>query len=283
MVNTSLHFTKMHGLGNDFIVINALTQALNLKNFSFPTLANRHTGIGFDQLLVIEASQKADFFCRIYNADGSEAEQCGNGLRCVARYLHEENIITKNNFTIETSAGVFPLEIKDYDHIRVGMGLPQIKHALIKLNIENTPKAHNLTNSLAISVLSLGNPHAIARLESTAESIAVEDNSFDKLAAEISANALFPNGANVGFMQIINKNHIRLRTFERGVGETFACGSNACAAAVAGIANAWLAPQVTVDFRYGSLVIDWQGENQPIYMTGPAARVFSGVLAISAR
>jgi diaminopimelate epimerase len=262
MNNSTLRFTKMHGLGNDFVIINALTQPLNLKALSFSALADRHTGIGFDQLLVIEPSQKADFFCRIYNADGSEAEQCGNGLRCIARYLHEEKIHPARQIRVETIAGIFTLEIKDYDHIRVCMGEPEIKNPLIELALPH------LSTSMPVSILSLGNPHAIVRMESL-DSIPLE-----KLAAQISASDHFPEGVNVGFMQVINNNHIRLRTFERGAGETFACGSNACAAAVAGITLGLLQPEVKVDFVYGSLAIEWEGK--AIYITGPAAKVFSG-------
>lgn len=262
-----IHFTKMHGLGNDFIVVNSLSQSLNINQLDFHQLANRHIGIGFDQLLVIEPSQNADFFCRIYNADGSEAEQCGNGLRCVARYIHEEKINTNHKLRIETRAGVFPVEIKDYDHICVSMGAPQIQKNLVDLDLPDL-------ESLPVSILSLGNPHAITKVTS------IETTPIDVLAPKISVHSFFPEGVNIGFMEVINKHHIRLRTFERGVGETFACGSNACAAAVAGIVNGWLQTSVKIDFVYGSLEINWEGEGKPIKMTGPAARVYSGVVGI---
>jgi diaminopimelate epimerase len=267
MMNPTLHFTKMHGLGNDFVIVNSITQNNSLKNISFAALSNRHTGIGFDQLLVIEPSQKADFFCRIYNADGSEAEQCGNGLRCVARYIHEEGLHRDKHFQIETLAGISALEINDYDHIRVGMGSPQITHPLVKLPLMNFP-------TLPISILSLGNPHAIARVES------VDTIPLEQLASQISSSDYFPAGVNVGFMQILNQNHVRLRTIERGAGETFACGSNACAAAAAGISLGLLQQEVKVDFAYGSLLIEWEGENKIIYMTGPATKVFSGEIVV---
>lgn len=257
----------MHGLGNDFVVVNSLQESLDLKQLDFSRLANRHIGIGFDQLLVIEPSRNADFFCRIYNADGSEAEQCGNGLRCIARYIHEEKINTNNTFSIETRAGVFPMEIRDYDHISAYMGSPQIQRNLVDLDLPDS-------GILPISILSLGNPHAVTKVESIDSAFIVS------LAPKISAHSFFPEGVNVGFMQIVNKNHIRLRTFERGVGETFACGSNACAAAVAGMVNGWLQSQVQVDFIYGSLEISWEGEDKPIRMTGPAARVYSGVVVL---
>lgn len=261
-----LIFTKMHGLGNDFVIINTLNQTVDINKLAIAKLADRHRGIGFDQLILIEPSKQATFFCRIYNADGTEAEQCGNGLRCVARLLHEEKWHTSPSFNLETKAGIFPLTIKDYDNIQIAMGTPQIQEKLTKLTIAAHP--------ISLSILSLGNPHAIVKIES------VDRIAADQLGTAISEHPHFTAGANVGFMQIINPNHVRLRTYERGAGETFACGSNACAAAVAGIANGWLQDRVEVSFKHGSLIIEWQGENHPIYMTGPAARVFSGELVL---
>lgn len=269
MTNSSIHFTKMHGLGNDFVIINSLTQPKIMQKSSIVNLANRYTGIGFDQLLIIEPSQTADFFCRIYNADGSEAQQCGNGLRCIARYLREEGIHPYNQVKIETLAGIFPIDIQDFEHIRVCMGLPKLKEKhLVELQLANP------AINIPISILSLGNPHAIAEVD------AIDSISLDKLATQISSHSIFPEGVNVGFMQIINKNQIQLRTFERGAGETFACGSNACAAVVAGITQGWLQQQVNVKFRFGSLIINWEGDSQPVYMTGPATRVYSGDISI---
>lgn len=268
MKHKLIHFTKMHGLGNDFVIINTLNQLFDPTKW-LTQLADRHIGIGFDQLLLIEKSDQADYFCRIYNADGSEAEQCGNGLRCVARFIHEEGIHPERIFSLQTIAGIYPLDIQDYEHIRISMGAPLIKNNLVDLNLTEHSK------SLPISILSIGNPHAIAKVES------LELIPLSMLAPQISAHDYFPDGANVGFMEIINRKHIRLRTFERGVGETFACGSNACAAAVAGIANGWLEEQVQVEFRYGSLLIDWDGENKPIHMTGPATKVYSGIIDLT--
>lgn len=263
-MTTNIQFTKMHGLGNDFVIINALNKPLDSKKIPIMQLANRFTGIGFDQLLVLEEIDSADFFCRIFNADGSEAEQCGNGLRCVARYLHEEKIHAKNTMTIATIAGIFPVSIKDYDHISVTMGTPIVQENLTELQLKHNP------NSVLMSVLSVGNPHAIIKVEQ------VETALSNQLGHEISTHTYFPNGANVGFMQVVAPDHIRLRTYERGAGETLACGSNACAAAVAGIVNGWLQSQVSVEFRHGKLQIEWQGDTHPIIMTGPAARVFTG-------
>ena len=260
-----LSFVKMHGLGNDFIVIDAITSEVNLSSDMIAALADRHTGIGFDQVLIIKPSHHADFFCEIYNADGSEAEQCGNGLRCVARYLHEEDIIMQPSFTIATKAGLFPVYIQDYDHIRVTLGAPEIQENLLSFEVAGNQR-------LPMSVMKIGNPHAIIKLNS------INDVSTETLGKEISTHQYFPQGTNVGFMQVTAPDHIHLRTYERGVGETLACGSNACAATVAGIVNHWLKNRVSVEFRYGSLLIEWEGAGKPIHMTGPAARVFNGIV-----
>lgn len=261
---TPIHFTKMHGLGNDFVVINAIDQSIDIKKLAIAKLADRHLGIGFDQLLLIEPAMQADFFCRIFNADGSEAEQCGNGLRCVARFIHEQGLIKNTAFQLETTAGIFPVNIADYAHISIALGSPNIEENLIELSLQQplTP--------IKTSILSLGNPHAIVKVTSV-ETVNVND-----LGPAIAAHHYFPHSANVGFMQIINPQHIRLRTYERGIGETHACGSNACAAVAAGIANGWLQQQVTVEVRYGSLSIDWPGIGKAIQMIGPATQVFSG-------
>lgn len=264
----SIHFTKMHALGNDFVIVNTIQHPVNISAQQIPGLADRYVGIGFDQLLLIQSSRSADFSCQIFNADGSEAEQCGNGLRCVARLLHESGVTSSASLRIETKAGIFPIEIKDYRHIKVTMGLPQIQERLVQLQLDAS-QTH-----IPISIISLGNPHAIIRVDSIESSLA------DELGDVISTHSYFPQGANVGLMQVIDRHHILLRTFERGVGETNACGSNACAAAVAGIANGWLANKVQVEFRYGSLTIDWQGDHEPLYMTGPATRVFNGEIEL---
>ena len=266
--SNTIRFTKMHGLGNDFVIINALDQALTLPSLPIKQLADRHRGIGFDQLLIIESSQQADFFCRIFNADGSEAEQCGNGLRCIARFIHETGLHAQTMLRIETKAGIFPIFIQDYDHIRVTLEAPHIQEKLIALPLKEYQPA------IPLSILSTGNPHAIVKMES------LDQGLVNQLAPEIATHTLFPQGVNVGFMQVLDRHHVRLRTFERGVGETYACGSNACAAACAGIANHWLQHEVTVEFRFGSLLVEWQGEHHPIHLTGPAAHVYSGEIAI---
>lgn len=256
----------MHGLGNDFIIIDAIKKSITLPIQTIQQMADRHTGIGFDQLLMIEAGKQADYHVKIFNADGSEAEQCGNGLRCVARFLHETKITDKTDLTISTKAGTFPLHIKDYDHISVIMGVPQVKDQLTTIEVNGEPRE--------MSVISLGNPHAILRVDADA------GMQLTQLGQAISTHHYFPAGTNVGFMDIVNKQHVRLKTYERGSGLTHACGSNACAAVIAGITNEWLDDTVSVEFVYGSLQIEWNAHDQLVKMTGPAALVFGGSITI---
>lgn len=256
-----IYFTKMHALGNDFVVINTLTQNTKaITHLPIVQLADRHSGIGFDQLLIIESSKRADFYCRIYNADGHEALQCGNGLRCVARELHEQKLC-QNLLSLETKAGIFPIDIKNYQEIRIELGVPTIKQQQFKLNPD-----------LTLSLISLGNPHAILKVNSLADQDAILKGKY------IFQHSAFKEGINVGLMEIIDSNHIALRTIERGVGETDACGSNAAAAVCAGIVNGWLdnGHSIEVKFKRGSLMIDWQDPQQALSMIGPANRVFSG-------
>lgn len=268
---TVIHFTKMHGLGNDFVVINTFTQPINFSLLPISTLSNRYIGIGFDQLLLIEPSQQADFFCRIFNADGSEAEQCGNGLRCIARFIHEQGLTSHSSFTIATKAGIYPVEIKNYQHISITMGAPHIAEILTELAVEHS------IQRIPLSILSVGNPHAIIKVDSITSDLPNE------LGSTLSMHPYFLQGANIGFMQVISPHHILLRTFERGAGETFACGSNACAAVVAGITNGWLQSKVEVEFHYGSLLIEWEGKDKPIQMTGPASLVYTGEFSLDNR
>ncbi len=252
-----IKFCKMHGLGNDFVVIDCIHQTLDLKKFPIKQLANRHMGIGFDQLLLIEKSKQADFACRIFNSDGSEAEQCGNGMRCVARFVHEEKLTAKKSFSIATKAGVVNVLIHDYDTIQVSMGIPIFQP---KLN----------TAAVELSALSMGNPHAILQVKSVKEAPVLE------LGPTIAMHSAFPHGVNVGFMEVVNRQHIRLRTFERGAGETLACGSNACASVAAGIKNGLLDRKVKVEPTLGSLWVEWPDDQQVMLLTGPAVKVFVG-------
>lgn len=266
-MSQKIKFCKMHGLGNDFVVIDAINQIISLKKIPIRILANRHLGIGFDQLLVIKKSHIADFACRIFNADGSEAEQCGNGMRCIARFVHEEKLIRKKSFSIATPCGRVHVKIQNYDAIQVNMGIPQPGLSTV-ISAKKWPGFRG--NKQALTTLSMGNPHAILQVPS------LKNFPVGKIGSYLATHSLFPNGINVGFMEILNRKHIRLRTFERGVGETLSCGSNACAAVVAGIIHSWLDHCVKVELCYGNLHIEWQGENKPVLMTGPATRVYMG-------
>jgi diaminopimelate epimerase len=272
-----ISFQKMHGLGNDFVVINAVNQTIKLKEDTIKHLADRHLGIGFDQLLLIEPSQDADFGCRIFNADGSEAEQCGNGVRCVARFLHEEKLCLNLSMTLATQAGILKITIHNYDAIQVCMGLPRFEPHEIPFLIEQKANVYELADVAPdqLTVLSMGNPHTILQVPS------VDNYPVADMGAKISTHSAFPTGTNAGFVEVLDRKHIRLRTFERGAGETFSCGSNACAAVVAGIKNGWLDSMVTVELQYGHLVIEWQGGNTPVMMTGPATSVFKGFIRLA--
>jgi diaminopimelate epimerase len=266
MTHQTIKFTKMHGLGNDFIVIDTIsTSPPPLTDLLIQTLSHRQTGIGFDQLLLLSSSHHADVTCRFFNADGSEAEQCGNGVRCVARYIHETKLVHNNTVKIETKAGIVDITIHNYEHIEVTLGIPQIEsdqHILLGKNKEYT-----------LSVLSKGNPHAIIVVPS------VQEFPVREIGEQIATHPLFPKGVNVGFMEIISREKIRLRTYERGVGETFSCGSNTCAAVAAGIQKKLLNDYVSVTQALGQLEVRWKGAGYPVVMTGPATKVFSGEYA----
>lgn len=260
-MNPSFHFTKMHGLGNDFIVINNLTEELSFEKALIQQLADRHTGIGFDQLLLIQPSHTADFYCRIFNADGSEAEQCGNGMRCVARFIIEEQLSQKNAFTLQTRAGITEALVHDFNRITVNMGVPRLEGD----KIITLP-----SKSYTVSCLNLGNPHAVLKVDS------LMGFPVSELGRDISTHVLFPNGVNVGFMEILHRKKIRLCTFERGSGETLACGSNSSAAVVIGIQQKLLDDKVTVELARGQLEVEWAGEGHGVFLTGPAETVFTG-------
>ena len=234
----------MHGLGNDFMVIDAINQSIDASSLPIQGLAHRHLGIGFDQLLLLEPSIKADFSCRIFNADGSMAEQCGNGLRCVASFIRDKKLKSNDSLRIETVGGIFSAVFCDNDLIQVEMGVPTFDSPVTALQIQNT--------KLAVSILSMGNPHAVLRVDTLDNYPVMEQGQ------QIGTHPIFPQGTNVGFMEVINPQHIRLRTFERGVGETLACGSNACASVVAGILAHSLESRVKVELPLGELWIEWR-------------------------
>jgi diaminopimelate epimerase len=271
-----LKFSKMHGLGNDFMVIDAISQKFTLDQLDVPQLAHRYLGIGFDQVLIIEPSAIGDFGCRIINADGGEAEQCGNGLRCVASFLVEKGLADAKEFTIATKGGLFKASLLANQQIQIEMGLPNFEPAKIPFITDKLKNLYefkiNDNHSLQFSILSMGNPHAVLQVNS------INDFPVKEIGQQIASHQSFPNSTNVGFMEIINRNHIRLRTFERGSGETYSCGSNACAAVVAGIMNNTLDKKVKVSLQFGELTIEWPEKTRPVLMTGPAVRIFDGNL-----
>lgn len=274
-----LKFTKMHGLGNDFAVFDGISQKLALSNQDIRYLADRHFGIGFDQLLTVEPGQKgiSDFYYRIFNADGSESGQCGNGVRCVARFLIEKKLTNKKILKLSAKAGVMSVELSDFDNIRVNMGLPILEPKDIPMDMPYQAAQYILSlfeTEQKIMAVSMGNPHAIIRVEN------VEKAPVMTLGERIGHHATFPERTNVEFMQIISRDKIKLRVYERGAGETLACGTGACASVVAGIINQWLNNQVDVELTGGTLKIEWQGVGHPVMMTGPAVTVYEGEIAI---
>nr|WP_269719561.1 diaminopimelate epimerase [Beggiatoa alba] len=275
-----LPFTKMHGLGNDFIVINAMKQAFSLTPIQIRYLANRHIGIGCDQLLVVEPSTQAmvDFRYRIFNADGSEVQQCGNGARCFAKYVYDKGLTTKHILHVETMSGIIQLHIRPDGNITVNMGKPRFLPAEIPFLAEETALFYPLEvegRTYQVSVVSMGNPHVVLIVDN------VRDAPVQTLGAEIEQHPRFPERVNVGFMQIVDKHQIRLRVFERGVGETFACGTGACAAVVAGQRAGLLGSSVIVHLHYGQLHIEWAAtDSASVNMSGPATCVFEGTIEL---
>jgi diaminopimelate epimerase len=270
-----LKFSKMHGLGNDFVMLDLISQRCKLRAGHIRKLADRRRGIGCDQVLVIEAPEDpdVDFRYRIYNADGREVEQCGNGARCVARFVRDRRLTNKHEIRVETSNGVMDLRVREDKLVEVNMGAPILDPALIPFRASAQARDYELKladTSLRICAVSMGNPHAVTLVDNVAIA-AVEE-----LGPLIEQHPDFPEQVNAGFMQIANPGEIHLRVFERGVGETQACGSGACAAVVAGRLLGLLDEQVTVHLLGGDLEITWVGESHPVMMTGPATRVFEG-------
>jgi len=269
-----LNFTKMQGLGNDFIVINCLDNSFNETLINIPKLANRHTGIGFDQLLIVESSetQGIDFKYRIFNADGQEVQQCGNGARCFALYVFEKKLTSKRKLNVETLNGDIELIINDASSVTVNMGEPEFMPSKIPATLDKQHKKY-LINDMEMGVLSMGNPHAVILANNIA------NLEIDKTAEDIKNSGYFPEGVNVGFMQINSYSHISLRVFERGVGETQACGTGACAAVVFGVENDLLDNKVRVSLPGGDLDINYE-KGSEVFMTGPAVFVFEGSVKI---
>ena len=274
-----IKFTKMHGLGNDFVVIDAINQDIDLSEDQVRYLADRHFGVGCDQLLLVEAAETddVDFVYRIFNADGGEVEQCGNGARCFAVFVREKGLTEKDLIRVETASGVIELHVQDDGQITVDMGVPEFSPWKIPFNADTRLDEYSLDlngQMIQIGAVSMGNPHAVMIVDN------VDTAAVDELGAGIESHPLFPNRVNAGFMQIIDDSHIRLRVYERGAGETLACGTGACAAVAVGSLQGHLKEQVQVDLPGGSLQISWQGEASPVMMTGPATTVFEGKITV---
>ncbi|MDF1831113.1 MAG: diaminopimelate epimerase [Porticoccaceae bacterium] len=270
-----IRFTKMHGLGNDFVVIDAVTQAVTMTDELARRLADRHTGIGCDQILLVEppGHPDIDFKYRIFNADGSEVAQCGNGARCFAKFVHDRRLTGKTLLNVETYAGTLQLRIGDQQSYTATLGIPNFEPAQIPLVAEQAAPTYAIEvdgHNIDIAALSLGNPHAVLQV------VDIQQAPIDTLGPMLESHSRFPERVNVGFMAVVSRHEINLRVYERGAGETQACGSGACAAAVAGIAQDLLDSPVKVNLPGGSLSIAWQGENQPVSVTGPATTVYQG-------
>lgn len=271
----------MQGLGNDFVVIDAINQKITLTANDIRFLSDRHFGIGCDQVLLVEKSQSnADFRYRIFNADGSEVEQCGNGARCFVRFVHDHALTTKNEIRVETASGTIIPKLEESGEVTVNMGIPRFDPADIPFIAEKRALTYSLEinhKPIEISAVSMGNPHAVQIVSNLEQAPVLTESPL------IESHARFPKRVNVGYMQIIDRQSIKLRVFERGAGETLACGTGACAAVVAGIQRGLLNFNVEVNTQGGSLKISWAGENQPVWMTGPATTVFEGIIALPAK
>ncbi len=276
---TKLRFTKMHGLGNDFVVLDGISQTVTLTPEQCRHIADRHFGVGCDQILLVEKPTRGDvdFRYRIFNADGGEVEQCGNGARCFVRFVHDHGLTEKNTIRVETASGIIEPRLLDNGQVTVNMGAPRFAPVDIPFVAEAEAMSYALKvgqHVIHIAALSMGNPHAVLKVND------LDNAPVDILGPAIESHARFPQRVNAGFMQVLTPHDIRLRVYERGAGETLACGTGACAAAVAGIRQEWLKSPVSVHTRGGDLIIEWAGKDQPVFMTGPAETVFEGELEI---
>jgi len=274
-----LRFTKMHGLGNDFMVLDLISQHAHIQPKHVRQWGDRNTGIGFDQLLIVETPTQpdVDFRYRIFNADGSEVEQCGNGARCFARFVFDKRLTVKKQIRVETKSGIIELHLKGDGQVRVDMGAPRLLAAEIPFVAETEALSHAVQvdgETVELAVVSMGNPHGVLRVAD------VDQAPVLTLGPKLECHPRFPQKANIGFLQVIDAQRARLRVWERGVGETRACGTGACAAAVAGIRQGWLQSPVSIELPGGLLNIEWDGVGQPVLMTGPATRVYEGQVRV---
>ncbi|MBB2897367.1 diaminopimelate epimerase [Pseudomonas sp. AS2.8] len=274
-----LRFTKMHGLGNDFMVLDLISQHAHIQPKHVRLWGDRKTGVGFDQLLIVEtpSTPDVDFRYRIFNADGSEVEQCGNGARCFARFVFDKRLTVKKQIRVETRGGIIELLLKGDGQVRVDMGAPRLQAAEIPFIAEAETLSHAVQvegETVELAVVSMGNPHGVLRVAD------VDQAPVLTLGPKLECHPRFPQKANIGFLQIIDAQRARLRVWERGVGETRACGTGACAAAVAGIRQGWLKSPVSIELPGGLLNIEWDGVGQPVLMTGPATRVYEGQVRV---
>jgi len=270
-----VNFSKMHGLGNDFLVLDNVTQNVYLSNEQIKNLADRNFGVGFDQLLVVEPpyDPDLDFHYRIYNADGSEVSQCGNGARCFARFVRMKRLTNKNKIKVSTQSGKMTLYVERDGNISVTMPVPQFDPERVPFTAQKAEGTYILRSedeTVLCGVVSMGNPHCVVTVDS------VLDAPVASLGAALSVHERFPKQVNVGFMEVVAPDYIKLRVYERGASETLACGSGACAAVVIGQMQKKLAKQVTVELPGGKLRIYWKGPGNPVKMSGPAVHVFDG-------
>jgi diaminopimelate epimerase len=275
-----VRFTKMHGLGNDFVVFDAIGQDFVPSAAQVRYIADRHFGVGCDQILVVERPTRpgVDFRYRIFNADGGEVEQCGNGARCFVRFVHEKGLTDKREIRVETRSGVIAPRLEADGRVTVDMGVPRFRPEEIPFDSDSDDVVQAMAvadRSFDITVVSMGNPHAVQVVTDVARA------PVDIYGPLIETHVRFPKRVNAGFMQVVDRHAIKLRVHERGAGETLACGTGACAAVVAGIRRGLLDGPVRVTTRGGDLVIDWAGDGAPVMMTGPAATVFEGEIDIA--
>ena len=272
-----LHFTKMHGAGNDFVVIDAVRAAIQINGNQIRKIADRQTGVGCDQVLLIEPPKRpdADFEYRIFNADGSPAGQCGNGARCVGRFIHDQRLSAKSTITLQVGSDLRRLEFDEAGSVKAELGAPIFAPAQIPFSADEDATEHALSLAnvtVMAGVVSLGNPHAVLLVDDVAAT------PVEKIGTMIQSLDVFPEGVNVGFMQVESNTHVKLRVFERGVGETLACGSGACAAVIHGIRLGQLANKVTVSVPGGKLEVSWDNGVSSVWLAGPAETVFEGKL-----